>query len=116
LAQGDPDHRPNPSVGPLVKPPFYAIKVFAGVVGTFAGIKANSSSQALDEAGDVIEGLYVAGNDMSSVTGGDYIGGGCTIGPALTFGYIAARHAAGLTEARNAKNISESESRSKAVV
>jgi len=95
IAGGDPDHKPNPCVGPLDKAPFYAIRVFAGCVGTFAGIRTDRHARALDGSGEPIEGLYVVGNDMASITGGDYIAGGCTIGPGLTFGHLAARHAIG---------------------
>jgi succinate dehydrogenase/fumarate reductase flavoprotein subunit len=49
-------------------------------------------------AGQPIPGLYAAGNDMASITGGTYLAGGCTLGPGLTFGYVAARHASGLAE------------------
>ena len=93
---GDPDHKPNPNVAPLDKPPFYAIRVVAGSVGTFAGLMTNARAQVVHRLGWPIRGLYAAGNDLASITGGDYVGGGCTIGPAMTFGYIAARHAAGI--------------------
>lgn len=87
-AGGDPEHGPNPCVGPLDKGPFYAIRVFAGCVGTFPGLQTNGKGEVLNKAGEAIAGLYAGGNDMLSVTGGDYISGGCTIGPGLTFGYI----------------------------
>jgi len=96
LWAGDPTHRPNPCLGALERGPFYAIRVFAGSVGTFAGLMTNRHAQVLREDGSAIRGLYAAGNDLASITGGDYIGGGCTIGPAMTFGYIAARHMSGL--------------------
>ena len=41
-----------------------------------------------------IKGLYAVGNDMASIMGGNYPGAGITLGPALTFGYIAGRHIA----------------------
>jgi succinate dehydrogenase/fumarate reductase flavoprotein subunit len=94
IANGDPSQQPNPCVGPLNCAPFYAIRVHAGSLGTFAGLITNAQAQVVDASGRAIPGLYAAGNDLSSMTGGDYIGGGCTIGPAMTFGYIAARHAA----------------------
>lgn len=94
LVQGDPENGPNPCVAPISKPPFYAVKVVAGCVGTFAGVRTDEHARALDSDGEPVEGLYVAGNDMLSVLGGDYIGGGTTLGPAMTFGYIAALHAA----------------------
>jgi len=94
LAHGDPDHRPNPCIGPIEHGPYYAIRVFAGSVGTFVGLKTDGDARVLDTAGQPIPGLYAAGNDMASITGGDYISGGCTLGPGMTFGYLAARHAA----------------------
>ncbi len=93
IANGDPEHKPNPCVGPLDRAPYYAIRIFAGCVGTFAGLRADENSRVLNEAGEAIPGLYAAGNDRSSITGGDYISGGCTLGPGMTFGYLAARHA-----------------------
>jgi succinate dehydrogenase/fumarate reductase flavoprotein subunit len=91
---GDPDTKPNPCLGPLRRAPFYAVKVFAGDIGTAAGIACNENAQALDGAGNVIAGLYMAGNDMHSVMGGEYPAPGITLGPALTFGWVAGRHAA----------------------
>jgi len=91
---GDPAHTPNPCLAPLEKPPFYAMKMIPGDIGTFVGLRADGHARVLDHAGRPIAGLYAAGNDMTSVMGGTYPGAGITIGPALTFGYIAARHAA----------------------
>jgi succinate dehydrogenase/fumarate reductase flavoprotein subunit len=95
LWAGDPRHWPCPCLGPLEHKPFYAIRVFAGSVGTFAGLVTNGRAQVLDKQGTPIAGLYATGNDLASITGGDYIGGGCTLGPAMTFGFIAGRQAAG---------------------
>ncbi len=92
---GDPEHRPNPSLAPVEKGPFYAIKVLPGSFGTFAGLKADPTARALDRDGEPIRGLYVAGSDQANVMGGHYPSGGINIGPAMTFGYIAGRHAAG---------------------
>lgn len=91
---GDPTHTPNPCLAPLEKAPFYAMKMIPGDIGTFLGLRADGHARVLDGAGEPIPGLYAAGNDMTSVMGGTYPGAGITIGPALTFGYIAARHAA----------------------
>jgi succinate dehydrogenase/fumarate reductase flavoprotein subunit len=91
---GDPDHKPNPCLGPLRRGPFYAVKVYAGDIGTAVGIRCNAQAQALDAEGRSIPGLYMAGNDMHSVMGGEYPAPGITLGPALTFGWIAGRHAA----------------------
>lgn len=92
---GDPDHGPNPCVAPLVKAPYYAVRLHVGDLGTFAGLRTNASAQVLDEAGHPMPGLYAAGNDAASIMGGNYPGGGITLGPAITFGWIAARHMAG---------------------
>ncbi|MFK5979279.1 MAG: FAD-dependent oxidoreductase [Rhizobiaceae bacterium] len=92
---GDPDHNPNPCVAPIVKAPFYAVRLYVGDLGTFAGIKTNEKAQVLDDDGKPILGLFAAGNDAASIMGGNYPGGGITLGPALTFGYIAARQMSG---------------------
>ena len=91
---GDADHRPNPCLGPLRKAPFYAVKVYAGDIGTACGIRCNAQAQALDASGRPIRGLYVTGNDMQSVMGGQYPAPGITLGPALTFGWVAGQHIA----------------------
>ncbi len=91
---GDPSHAPNPSLSPLVGAPFYAVKVEPGELGTFAGIATNASAQVLDTEGVPLPGLYAVGNDALSVMGGAYPGAGITLGPAMTFGYIAGRHLA----------------------
>lgn len=92
---GDPDHGPNPCVAPLAKGPFYAVRLYVGDLGTFAGLRTNGRAQVLDDSGRSIPGLYAAGNDAASIMGGNYPGGGITLGPALTFGWIAARDMAG---------------------
>jgi hypothetical protein len=66
-----------------------------GSLGTFAGLRANAQAQVLDGGGEPIAGLYAAGNDMNSIMGGHYPSGGITLGPAMTFGFVAAHHAAG---------------------
>ena len=89
---GDPQHKPNPCLGPLRKAPFYAVKVYAGDIGTACGIRCNEHAQALGANGQPISGLYVTGNDMQSVMGGQYPAPGITLGPALTFGWVAGQH------------------------
>ncbi|WP_417587986.1 FAD-dependent oxidoreductase [Pararhodobacter oceanensis] len=89
---GDPEHGPNPCLAPLKDGPFYAVRLYVGDLGTFAGLKTNSNAQVLDEGGKPLGGLYSVGNDAASIMGGNYPGGGITLGPAITFGYIAARH------------------------
>jgi predicted oxidoreductase len=85
-------------VAPLERGPFYAIKMVIGDLGTYAGIKTDEFARATSADGGVIDGLYAVGNDMASIMGGNYPGAGITLGPALTFGYIAGRHIAGETE------------------
>lgn len=91
---GDPDNKPNPCLAPIEQGPFYAVRLYVGDLGTFAGIKANENAQVLNADGRPIAGLYTVGNDAASIMGGNYPGGGITLGPAITFGYIAANHMA----------------------
>jgi succinate dehydrogenase/fumarate reductase flavoprotein subunit len=100
--QGDALHGPNPCVAPIENGPFYAIKMVIGDLGTYAGIVTDANARALDAEGRVIPGLYAAGNDMASIMGGNYPGAGITLGPALTFGYIAGRHLADSAAKREA--------------
>lgn len=96
--QGDAEHGgPNPCVAPIEHGPFYAVRVVPGSLGTFAGLACDEHARVLDSQGAPIPGLYAAGNDMASVMGGHYPSGGITLGPAMTFGYILAHHAAGRT-------------------
>jgi len=92
---GDKTHQPNPCVAPVKQGPFYAVKLVMGDLGTFAGIRTDAYARVLDANGAVIEGLFAAGNDNSSVMGGGYPGGGITLGPAMTFAFIAAELMAG---------------------
>jgi succinate dehydrogenase/fumarate reductase flavoprotein subunit len=92
---GDASHRPNPCIGALAKPPFYAVKIFPGDIGASIGLVTNEHAQVVRHDGSVVTGLYACGNDMDSIMAGIYPGPGITLGPAMTFGYIAARHAAG---------------------
>ncbi len=92
---GDPAFTPNPCLAPIEAGPFYAVEVVVGDLGTFAGLRTDASARVLGQDGRPIPGLYAAGNDMASIMGGNYPGGGITLGPAITFGYIAARHIAG---------------------
>jgi len=94
--QGDDDVKPNNCLSPLDQGPYYAVRVVVAEVGTFAGLQVNAQAQVLDTQDRPIPGLYAAGNDQVTVFGGTYPGPGSTLGPAMTFGYIAGRHAAGL--------------------
>jgi predicted oxidoreductase len=73
------------------------MRLVPGDIGTFLGLRVDGQARVLDAQGAPIAGLYAAGNDVTRVMGGTYPGAGITIGPALTFGYIAARHAAGVS-------------------
>jgi succinate dehydrogenase/fumarate reductase flavoprotein subunit len=87
---------PNPCMGPIERGPFYAVKVVMGSLGTFAGLRTNPQGQVLDARDQAIAGLYANGNDMNSMMAGRYPSGGITLGPAMTFGFVAAHHMAGL--------------------
>lgn len=87
---GDKDHKPNPCIAPIERAPYYAVKLQTGDIGTALGLRVNPKAQVLDKEDRPIDGLYAVGNDMNSVMAGTYATGGITIGPAMTFGYIAA--------------------------
>ncbi len=87
---GDPTY-PNPNLGAIEKPPFYACKIYPGDLGTKGGIVANEYGQALRN-NTPIEGLYATGNCSASVMGRVYPGPGSTLGPTTVFGYISANH------------------------
>ncbi len=95
---GDPNVRPNPTLAPIEKPPFYAIEAFPGDLGTKGGLRTDQWARVLNEQGQPIPGLYAAGNCSASVMGRTYPGPGATLGPATTFGYVAGRHAMGVTD------------------
>lgn len=90
---GDPAVGPNPTLGPIETPPFYAMTVYPGDLGTTGGLKTNSHAQVVSKGGEAIPGLYAVGNCSASAIAGTYPGPGSTLGPATTFAYIAARHA-----------------------
>lgn len=85
---GDSAVRPNPCVAPIEQPPFYALRVVPGDLGTAAGLASDPLSRVLDEKDHPITGLYCCGADMLSVMQGAYPGPGITLGPALAFGYL----------------------------
>jgi succinate dehydrogenase/fumarate reductase flavoprotein subunit len=91
---GDAGHAPNPCVAPIEQPPFYALRIYPADLGTAIGLKTDANARVLRKDGTVIPGLYACGNDMGSIMNGNYPGPGITLGPALTFGYIAGRHLA----------------------
>jgi 3-oxosteroid 1-dehydrogenase len=92
---GDPTNKPNPNLGEISHPPYYAAKMVPGDLGTKGGVKTDVHGRALRDDGSVISGLYAAGNVSSPVMGHTYPGPGGTIGPAMAFGYLAALHIAG---------------------
>jgi 3-oxosteroid 1-dehydrogenase len=92
---GDARHGPNPCLRPIEKAPFYAMPIWPGDIGTNGGLATNAKAQVLDGKGKAIGGLYAIGNSAASAMGESYPGAGVTLGPALTFGYIAAREMTG---------------------
>ncbi|WP_342660061.1 3-oxosteroid 1-dehydrogenase [Rhodococcus ruber] len=100
VKSGDADNPwPNPSLAPLERGPFYAVKVVPGSFGTFAGLVTDSSSRVLNGDDRPIDGLFAVGVDQSSVMGGHYPSGGINLGPAMTFGYLTGRRLASITGA-----------------
>lgn len=91
---GDPTVKPNPCLAPIDQGPFYAITMVPGDLGTKGGLRTDEHARVLRDDGSVVAGLYAAGNVSGPVMGHTYAGPGATIGPALTFGYLAARHIA----------------------
>ena len=92
--QGDPTHTPNASVGPLDKPPYYAVAIYPGDVGTSGGMLCDEYSRVLDTDHRPIPGLYATGNCTASVMGRTYPGAGASIGASFVFAYIGMKHAA----------------------
>lgn len=92
---GDPAQKPNPCLRPIARGPFISVAVWPAEIATSTGLETNRDGQVLDAQGQPIKGLYACGNDMASVMMGTYPGPGTTLGPALTFAYRLAHHAAG---------------------
>lgn len=88
---GDHEVTPNPCLGPILKPPFYGVRVYPGDLGTKGGVKTNPQAQALRPDGTPIPGLYAIGNGSASVMGGTYPASGATLAPAMVFGYLAGK-------------------------
>jgi succinate dehydrogenase/fumarate reductase flavoprotein subunit len=99
---GDAEQKPNPCVAVLEQPPFFAVAVWPADLGMSAGIVTDAQARVLRPDGSPIEGLFACGNDMASVMDGAYPGPGITLGPALTFGWLAGRQAA--TDGRHGFN------------
>jgi 3-oxosteroid 1-dehydrogenase len=90
----DPKVKPNPNLAPLRKAPFYAMNVYPGDLSTKGGLLADEYARVLRPDGSIINRLYVTGNNAASVMGRTYPGAGSTIGPSMTFAYVAAKHIA----------------------
>lgn len=88
---GDPSISPNPCLAPIDRPPFYAIKIDPGDFGTHGGLEINEHAQVISQQGEPIKGLYACGNCAAAVLP-TYPGPGSTLGPAMTFAYLAAKH------------------------
>jgi succinate dehydrogenase/fumarate reductase flavoprotein subunit len=89
---GDAENLPNPCVAPIESAPFYSVALYPGDLGTSAGLVTDEHGRVLNDANKPIRHLYACGNDMNSIMNGDYPGPGITLGPALTFGYLASQH------------------------
>lgn len=93
---GNPFHGPNPALGRVDKGPFYAVDVVPGDVSTYGGAVTDATGRVARADGSAVEGLYACGVSTASVMGGVYPGAGASIGPSMAFGYVAAKHAAGI--------------------
>jgi 3-oxosteroid 1-dehydrogenase len=90
---GDRKISPNPNLAPLSKPPYFALPIYPGDIGTNGGLRTDENARVQNSQGRSIDGLYAIGNVAASVMGRSYPGGGATLGPAMTYGYLAARDA-----------------------
>jgi len=87
----DPAIKPNPCLAPIVKAPFYAMRIEAGDFGTLGGLDTDTSARVKKADGGVFEGLFAVGNCSAAILP-TYPGPGATLGPAMTMAYQAARH------------------------
>ncbi len=94
-AMGDPNNKPNPSLGAIERGPFYAVKIWPMDVGTSGGIVTDEYARVLKTDGKPIAGLYAAGNITAPVVAGTYPGAGASLGGGVTWGFVAARHMLG---------------------
>ena len=90
---GDPCNKPSETLGSIAQPPFYAVPVLPGDVGTYGGVVTDEHARVLRADGSVIPGLYATGVSTASVMGGAYPGAGSSVGPTFVWGYVAAKHA-----------------------
>ncbi len=99
---GDASHSPNPTLGPIGTPPFYAVRLYPGDIGAAAGLVTDEWARVLGAGDRPIGGLYACGNEANSIVGGTYPGPGITIGPAIVFAYRAVAHAFARQKIRDA--------------
>ncbi len=92
-ALGDPNHKVHPCLGPIDEPPYYAVQVVPGDIGTCGGVLTDEHARVLDQQDQPIAGLYATGNGTATVMGRHYLGPGASIANTMVFGYVAARHA-----------------------
>jgi 3-oxosteroid 1-dehydrogenase len=92
---GDPNHRVHPCLGPIDEPPYYAVQVVPGDIGTCGGLLTDEHARVIGRDGRPIDGLYATGNGTATVMGRHYLGPGASIANTMVFGYVAARHATG---------------------
>jgi 3-oxosteroid 1-dehydrogenase len=104
---GDPT-LPNPNLHPLGEGPYYAFQIILGDLGTSGGLRTDEFARVLRDDDSIIAGLYATGNVTAAVMGRSYAGAGATIGPAMTFGYVAAKHIAQTTETPSSRTESQS--------
>jgi succinate dehydrogenase/fumarate reductase flavoprotein subunit len=94
---GDPQHRPNPCLGVIATPPYYAMAVYPSTLGSSVGLRTDADARVVSNAGTPIPGLFAVGNDMASIMRGHYPGPGITLGPGMVFACRAAKALAALT-------------------
>jgi 3-oxosteroid 1-dehydrogenase len=87
----DPAIKPNPCLAPIIKAPFYAMRIEAGDFGTLGGLDTDTLARVKKADGGVFEGLFAVGNCSAAILP-TYPGPGATLGPAMTMAYQAARH------------------------
>ena len=92
---GDSSNKPNPCIAKIEQPPYYALPLYPGDIGTKGGLLTDEHARVLTENDEPIPGLYAVGNTSASVMGDKYLGAGATLGPAMAFAYLAARHMLG---------------------
>jgi len=91
---GDPSVTPNPCLAPLKEGPFYCMVLYPGEMGTAGGLVIDTHARVLKQDGQPIAGLYACGNVTTALLP-TYPGPGSTLGPAMTFGYLAAKDITG---------------------